>query len=82
MTDNNFELPVTFDGVDYVFNACLIMYGYSYKIDVELFGSVTSFERDEEQRFRAVVPYDMLNETRVADKALLQVVAGRLAELF
>jgi len=80
--DNTFDIPVTYESHDYNFTAELIHYGYSYKIEVDVFGKIISFERDEEQRFRAVIAYDELQQRNTVDKALLQAIAGQLVQLF
>lgn len=80
--DNSFDIPVTYESHNYNFPAELIPYGYSYKIEVDVFGKLISFERDEEQRFRAVMAYDELEHRDTVDKVLLQAIAIELLLLF
>ena len=80
--DNDFEIPVTFASKEYNFSAKLIAYGYSYKIEVDVFGKPISFERDEEQNFRAIISTADLQETGAIDKDLLASIAEQLIILF
>jgi hypothetical protein len=55
--DNTFEIPVDQNSQQISLQAELIPFGYSYKIDVDVFGRTIAFERDEEQNFRAVLNF-------------------------
>jgi hypothetical protein len=80
--DNSFEIAVSLNSRDYLFPATLISFGYSYKIEVNIDGTIVNFERDEEGNFRAFInPEDMTSEAPVS-KELLQVIAAELDELF
>ncbi len=80
--DNAFEIPVTYGSDEYNFPAELITYGYSYKIEVAVFRQLISFERDEEQNFRALINPDDLPEAGMIDKGLLEAIAQQLFLLF
>ena len=80
--DNCFTIPITYELKEYNFPAELIPYGFSYKIDVDVFGKFISFERDEEQNFRAVIKPDDLQEAGMTDKAILAAIANQLIILF
>ena len=80
--DNDFEIPVIYASKEYNFSAKLISYGYAYKIEVDVFGKPISFERDEEQNFRAVISTADLQETGMIDKDLLASIAEQLIILF
>lgn len=80
--DNFFEIPVTCNSNEFDFAAELIPYGYSYKIEVDVFGKIISYERDEEQNFRAIINADDLQETGMIDKVLLEAIANQLIVLF
>ena len=80
--DNDFEIPVTYASKEFNFPAKLIAYGYTYKIEVDVFGKSVSFERDEEQNFRAIINTADLQETGSIDKDLLAVIAEQLIVLF
>ena len=80
--DNDFEIPVTYATKEYNFPAKLIAYGYTYKIEVDVFGNPIAFERDEEQNFRAIINTADLQETGSIDKDLLALIAEQLIVLF
>jgi hypothetical protein len=80
--DNFFEIPLTFQSEEFIFPAELIPFGYSYKIEVDVFGKIISFEPDEERNFRGLISPDDFNDTDHVDKALLQAIANQLVVLF
>ena len=55
-------------------NASLIVTGYTYKFCVDVNGQNIIFEPDEERNYRAVIPYDDINNHKNIDKELLQVI--------
>ena len=79
--DNTFDVPVTYQQQQFNLPAELINYGYSYKIEVDVFGTIISFERDEEQHFRAVKNYDDVGLSDTV-KELLEPVTIQLTLLF
>jgi hypothetical protein len=80
--DNSFEIQVTYESDEYIFPAELIPYGYSYKIEVDVFRKHINFERDEERNFRAIINPDDLQGTGMINKALLAAIATQLIILF
>jgi hypothetical protein len=54
--DEEFEIPVSYDNKELSFHARLRVYGYSFKIEVEIAGIKVMFERDEERNCRALIP--------------------------
>jgi hypothetical protein len=80
--DNTFEIPLSYDGDEYLFNAELVAYAHSYKIVADVFGHAIIFEPDEEQRYRAIVAPDDLAETAQVERELLAAIANKLWELF
>ena len=81
-TDNSFVIPVTHKSEDISFRAELVQFGYSYKIVVDVYGKMFSFERDEEHNFRGIVNTDDLHNLNEVDKVLLQDIATALSGLF
>ena len=76
--DNAFVIPITYKSVKYNFPAELISYGYSYKIEVDVFGTIISFEPDEERNFRALIrPVDFPHRESI-DPALIESIAHKL----
>lgn len=53
--DEGIELPITYNDKDYLFPARLIRFGYTYRIEVDVDGTIVSFERDEERNWRALI---------------------------
>lgn len=52
--DEEFDLPVEYQGREILFPAQLVRRGYGYKIHVMVDGQEIVFEPDEERNFRAV----------------------------
>ena len=80
--DSNFELPLNYKSEDITFPAEYISTGYSYKIDVNVFGQIISFEPDEERNFRALVNNYDAPETEKIDKNLIEKIALQLILIF
>lgn len=80
--DNSFEIPLTYKSKNINFPAEYISTGYSYKINVDVFGQVISFEPDEERNFRALISYDAIHEADGVDKNLVEQLALQLIVLF
>ena len=80
--DTSFEIPLTYKSKDINFPAEYISTGYSYKINVDVFGQIISFEPDEERNFRALVSYDEIHEADGIDKNLIELIARQLIFLF
>ncbi|MES2430905.1 MAG: hypothetical protein V4556_08200 [Bacteroidota bacterium] len=80
--DNSFEVPVTHNGHDYLFPATLITYGYSYKIEVDVSGTIIIFEPDDEGNYRALINEAQLHDIPHVNKELLQLIAEKLQALF
>lgn len=81
MNDNNFEIPITYKGKEISFPASLVTYGYAYKIVVDVYGRLISFERDEERKFRAIIDWNELHETNNIDKELLKEIAAAIESI-
>ncbi|GAB4092111.1 hypothetical protein [Flaviaesturariibacter terrae] len=71
--DEPFELPVTFRGQDLLFPAQLLVQGYIYKLQVDIYGQEVLFEADEERNFRALIDPDK-GEAKPVDRELLQAI--------
>lgn len=73
--DDEFILPVTFNGNEMELSARLLNYGYSSKLEVEIEGTKVIFEPDEERNWRAVISYEDLIANKKVSKELLEEVA-------
>jgi hypothetical protein len=80
--DNQFDLPLQYKGSEHLLPAALITYGYSYKIEVNVFGHIIYFEPDEERNFRAILSEENNEGIDKIDKALFALIAVALEELF
>lgn len=82
LMNTTFEILLTYKSKDILFPAEYISTGYSYKINVDVFGQGISFEPDEERNFRALISYDAIHEADGIDKTLVEQLALQLIVLF
>ncbi len=54
---DTFEIPFTYKDINYNLPASLSVFGYSHCIRVTLPGFTVNFEPDDENLYRAVLPY-------------------------
>lgn len=73
--ENEFMIPVTFNGKEMEFPARLLDYGYSSKLEVEIDGTKIIFEPDEERKWRALISYEDTTAGRKINIELLKAVA-------
>ncbi|MGG9964103.1 hypothetical protein [Ferruginibacter sp. SUN106] len=79
--DNSFELPIDFNGKEYLFPGSLITYGYSYKIAITVFDTIINFEPDEEGQYRALIDPEAIKHNKDITRELLQAIAETLQEV-
>jgi hypothetical protein len=79
--DEDFELPVHYNGKELHFPAKLTPFGHSYRIGIEVNGIVISFDKDEERNWRASVQNNHLSERNSVVPELLQAIAHSLDEV-
>ena len=79
--DDSFEIPVTYQSQQLSFPASLMVTGYTYKIQVDVFGKLIAFEPDEERNFRAVMSMDDLQDGSKIDKELLMQIAKAIESI-
>jgi hypothetical protein len=70
-----FLIPVVYQGEELEFRAKLRSFGYSYKIEVEVYGQKILFEQDEEQRYRAWIGPEMMISMVKYDLKLFKAIA-------
>ncbi len=75
-----FQFDIVYHDKQLIYNAELRVYGYTYKIAVQVNGTEILFEPDEERNFRAVVAEP--SGKPVPDSGLLEAITNRLHELF
>jgi hypothetical protein len=77
--DEPFVITVNYKGVEKEFGARLQVFGYSHRFHVDVEGTEVLFERDEEGRYRAILPPE--NVGRVPDTGLLQGIAEAIERI-
>ncbi len=75
---DSFQIPVTYAGSEYLFEARLRPSGYVTLIEVDVNGHIIFFEPDEEGNYRAVIPFNTYITGDEPNPALLGEIAGVL----
>jgi hypothetical protein len=78
---DEFEIPITYKGLDREFSAKVLHLGYTYKIQVEVGDVVMLFEPDESRKFRAVLANLEDDIAKPVDKELIEIIAQTLDSL-
>ena len=73
--EEEFELPVKYKGEEQMLNAKLIVTGYKHKFCVDVNGQNIIFEPDDENIYRAIIPYDDIPKSKHVDIELLKEIA-------
>lgn len=74
-----FLLPVMYKGDERAFETSLQVIGYTHRLVVDIDGVMVFFERDEEGRYRAVLPPESTDKPPAID--LLRAIAETIDEL-
>ena len=77
--EEQFEIPVTYQGKELQFNAQLLQVGYVHKILVDVKGQPVSIEKDDEGNYRAVLA-DITSENKI-DKSLIKAIVESIKEI-
>ena len=64
-----------------IFYSKFIQFGYSYKFEVDVNGTMIFFEPDEERNFRAMIDPTIDHANHKIDKELIQLIAETLKEI-
>lgn len=78
--DDHFELPVYYKNKEQLFPAEFQRAGYSYKIQVDVYGQLIMFEPDEERNWRALVNMEEIHKIKT-DHGLIQAIIEALNRL-
>jgi len=78
--DESFNLPVKYKDNEIEFPAQFLRTGYSYKIQVDVYGTVIDFEPDEERNWRALLQEQQDTNQKITT-GLLQSIANSLEEI-
>ena len=79
--EEEFELPVKYKGEELMFNAKLIVTGYTHKFSVDVNGQIIIFEPDEERNYRAVINYSDLEKRKNVDIELLKEITKAIESI-
>lgn len=76
--EEEFELPVLFYNTELNFPAKLLKYGYSFKLDVNIYGTKVQFEPDEERNWRALISYEEVQANKKLNPELLEAIIAAI----
>lgn len=77
----DFKIPVLYNNQRLNFPAQLLRYAYSYKIEVDVEGTLVYFEPDEERNWRALVGQEEVSVNRSLNGELLKAIATSIEEI-
>ena len=77
----DFKIPVLYNNQRLNFPAQLVRYAYSYKIEVDVEGTLVYFEPDEERNWRALVGQEEVSVNRNLNGELLKAIASSIEEI-
>jgi len=78
--DNSFVIPVLYKGKEIEFDAKLLVFGYTHKIQVDVNGQEVLFEPDEEKNYRAMIANP--SKEKQTDVELLKIIAQTIESIF
>ncbi len=76
-----FEIPVTYNNQSLLFPARLVQAGYIHQFEVLVNGESFLFEKDDEERYRAIAAPAAIYNARHIDVALLGAIAAAIEEI-
>ena len=76
--NDSFQIPVSYKGEEWLFEAKLLNFGYSYKIQVEVNGIDVFLEPDEEKNYRIIVDPSHLEGKDKIDIELLKAIVSTI----
>ena len=77
----DFKIPVLYNNQRLNFPAQLLRYAYSYKIEVDVEGTLVYFEPDEERNWRALIGQEEVSANRNLNGELLKAIASSIEEI-
>lgn len=77
----DFMLPVSFEGRELEFPSCIRQRGFAVMLEVEIEGTVVTFEPDEERNWRAILGFEDLLAGKRIKRELLEIVAQKITEI-
>jgi hypothetical protein len=79
--DDTFYLTVNYRNKEIEFPAQFLRTGYSYRIQVDVYGTIISFEADEERNWRAIAEGEHPLQNKNINAELLQAIAHSLEDI-
>ncbi len=79
--DNDFEIPVTYNGKELTFPAKLLNYGFTVKLEIDIDNTKIMFEPDEERYWRALISYEDLQANKKLNPELLKLIASEIEKI-
>jgi len=70
--DDDFVIPVLYKGKKIDFVAKFLPFGYTYKIEVDVYGTSVYLERDEEKEWRVLLNPEDVEANKKMDAALIE----------
>lgn len=77
----DFDLPVDYKGEECSFKTSLLTTAHTHKFQVDVNGQTILFEPDEERNYRAVIPFEEIDNKKYIDLELLKNIADTLQQL-
>ena len=77
--DEPFEITVLYKGDELVFEASLVQFGYSHRIEIRVGDQQVLFEPDEERNYRAVI--QSVDRFDKLDLGLLKAIAETIESI-
>jgi hypothetical protein len=79
----SFHITVNYKGEDQDIEVLFQVFGYFYRFEVTLEGTVLVIEKDEEGEYRALIPWDNLTKARKSvDPQLIRDVIAAIGSAF
>lgn len=72
---DNFELPISYNGKEYLFATKVIKQAYTERFEVSINGHAIIFEPDEEGKYRAILNEKESDGHELGDTGLLKEIA-------
>ena len=77
-----FQILVNYKDAEVSFDAKLLSFTYTYKIEVRIDGWLVWFERDDEGMWRGILKEEIAKGSRVPDAQLLLLITEQLKKDF
>lgn len=79
--DEGFEIPVLYKDKECLFPVQLVSFGWTHRIEVDVYDTMVYFERDEEGEWRALLPAEDIEANKTLDLELVKAIAGAIENI-